>query len=511
MHGLIEAAKRALRIRDRTIADPDRLAHPPEPLPRRRIPRRRSRRDRPPQGRALAGAAGQGDTIWMGAADASGLVVSYIQSLYWEFGSGVVLPRTGVLMQNRGTGFNLRPGSRNRVEPGRLPPHTLNPALAVLRDGRIMAYGTMGGDAQPQIQAALFTRHVLYRQPLDEALDRPRWFIGRTWGSAHGSVTLEGRFDGNLIDRLLSAGHDVEVMPAALCRQHGPCRRGGPASERHAGRRPRSARRRRRGGAIKFAVTLAGPAAQGPPFRRTPCYVAAMIKQLSCVARRRARRPCRDRRTGLRPSACLGDHAQRGDLWPGRDHHRHPSCLDLRRHVLGLRHSGHRQKQRGVFTREELMPLAKTNIESLKDFDYFTDGQVNGKKAEFVDPPAAYYLDFKDQILTLHFTLPLKTPVKAQSLEFEIYDPSYFVDFSFEKDNAVALVGAPAACKLVVARPEQMDAAMAAQAVPAGARPEARSVAVSRRTVRQPHLCEMSLSGAAHGATRARSFRSPRW
>ena len=84
----------------------------------------------------------------MGAADASGLVVSYIQSLYWEFGSGVVLPRTGVLMQNRGTGFNPRAAARaTALEPGRLPPHTLNPALAVLRDGRVMAYGTMGGDA----------------------------------------------------------------------------------------------------------------------------------------------------------------------------------------------------------------------------------------------------------------------------------------------------------------------------------------------------------------------------
>ena len=157
---------------------------------------------------------GPGDTIWMGAADAAGNVVSYIQSLYWEFGSGLVLPRTGVLMQNRGTAFALDPKSRNRLEPARLPPHTLNPALAVLRDGRIMAYGTMGGDAQPQIQAAIFTRHVHFRQPLDVALDRPRWFVGRTWGSAHGNVMLEGRFDGNLIDCLISAGHDVEVIPA---------------------------------------------------------------------------------------------------------------------------------------------------------------------------------------------------------------------------------------------------------------------------------------------------------
>jgi ABC-type uncharacterized transport system substrate-binding protein len=150
--------------------------------------------------------------------------------------------------------------------------------------------------------------------------------------------------------------------------------------------------------------------------------------------------------------------------------------------ITGIRHAwtfddmfsafatqGIESKQRGVFTREELMPLAKTNIESLKDFDYFTIARVNGKKAELTDPPANYYLEYKDQILTLHFTVPFKTPVKAQSVEFDIYDPSFFVDFSFEKDNPVALVGAPAACKLVVARPEQMDAALAAQLSQLGA------------------------------------------
>jgi ABC-type uncharacterized transport system substrate-binding protein len=120
-------------------------------------------------------------------------------------------------------------------------------------------------------------------------------------------------------------------------------------------------------------------------------------------------------------------------------------------------------KQRNVFTREELDPLAKTNVESLKDFDYFTVARINGKKVDFLDPPSGYYLDYKDQILTLHFTLPLKTPMKAQDLQIEISDPSYFVDFSFEKDNAVALVGAPAGCKLQVARPDEMDPAMAAK------------------------------------------------
>jgi len=148
----------------------------------------------------------------MGAADASGLVVSYIQSNYWEFGSGCVLPATGVLMQNRGASFSLDPKSLNALAPGCQPFHTLSPALAVLRDGRVMAYGTMGGDGQPQTQGAVFTRHVLYHVPLADALGRPRWLNGRTWGSPVTSLRLEDGFDGNVIDRLLGAGHDVEVL-----------------------------------------------------------------------------------------------------------------------------------------------------------------------------------------------------------------------------------------------------------------------------------------------------------
>jgi gamma-glutamyltranspeptidase len=148
----------------------------------------------------------------MGSADASGLVVSYIQSLYWEFGSGCVLPATGVLMQNRGASFSLQSGALNPLMPGRLPIHTLNPALAVLKDGRIIAYGCMGGDGQPQTQSALFTRYVTFREPLADAIDRPRWVLGRTWGAARTALRLEPRFDGNLIEMLANAGHEVEVL-----------------------------------------------------------------------------------------------------------------------------------------------------------------------------------------------------------------------------------------------------------------------------------------------------------
>jgi oxamate amidohydrolase len=215
VHGLVEATKRAFRVRDRVVTDPDRLPAPPERfLEPAFLGREAGKIDR--RKAALWPApSGEGDTIWMGAADRDGIAVSYIQSLYWEFGSGCVLPATGVLMQNRGASFSLDPGALNALAPGRLPFHTLNPALASLADGRVIAYGTMGGDGQPQTQAALFSRHVLFGAPLDRAIDAPRWLLGRTWGSPHTNLRMEQRFDGNLTDRMLSAGHDVEVLADA--------------------------------------------------------------------------------------------------------------------------------------------------------------------------------------------------------------------------------------------------------------------------------------------------------
>jgi oxamate amidohydrolase len=212
VHGLVESTKRAFRVRDKFVTDPRRIE---EPLTRfldakfldpeaEKIDRKKAAHW-PQQW-------GEGDTIWMGAADASGLVVSYIQSIFWEFGSGVVLPRTGLLMQNRGASFSLEKNAANPLEPGRLPFHTLNPALAVLKDGRVMAYGTMGGDGQPQTQAMLFSRYALFAQPLDVAIDAPRWLLGKTWGSSHTNLRLESRFDGHLVDRLIDAGHDIEVL-----------------------------------------------------------------------------------------------------------------------------------------------------------------------------------------------------------------------------------------------------------------------------------------------------------
>ncbi|MCW5694319.1 MAG: gamma-glutamyltransferase [Pseudolabrys sp.] len=214
IHGLIEATKRAFLVRDRTIRDPDHVEGPLSRYLEAAFLDGEAAKIDMKKAAPWPDPSARGDTIWMGAADASGLVVSYIQSVYWEFGSGCVLPKTGVLMQNRGASFSLNDRAINALAPGRRPFHTLNPALAVLKDGRVMAYGTMGGEGQPQTQSAIFTRHITYGQPLDRALDAPRWLLGRTWGSSHMNLRLERRFDEKLIDRLMSAKHDVEVLDA---------------------------------------------------------------------------------------------------------------------------------------------------------------------------------------------------------------------------------------------------------------------------------------------------------
>jgi ABC-type uncharacterized transport system substrate-binding protein len=112
-------------------------------------------------------------------------------------------------------------------------------------------------------------------------------------------------------------------------------------------------------------------------------------------------------------------------------------------------------KGKGKFTREELAPLAKVNVESLKEYDYFTYATADGKKAPLTDPAPDYWLDFNDSILTLNFTLPFKEPVKAKELKIEVYDPTIFVDFEWAKKEPVHLIGAPH-CKADVLLPREM-------------------------------------------------------
>jgi len=213
-HALIEATKRAFVHRDRACIDFD---HATEDFDELLSPaslqadaaqidmKRAAPWPFPPD---------KGDTIWMGAIDKDGLAVSYIQSVYWEYGSGMVLPRTGVLMQNRGIAFSLDPASPRLLAPGRRPFHTLNPALAVFSDGRVMSYGSMGGDGQPQFQAQVFTR-IAAGDRLARAVAAPRWLWGKTWGADSVSVKVEEAYDDAIASGLARRGHEIERLPDA--------------------------------------------------------------------------------------------------------------------------------------------------------------------------------------------------------------------------------------------------------------------------------------------------------
>ena len=116
---------------------------------------------------------------------------------------------------------------------------------------------------------------------------------------------------------------------------------------------------------------------------------------------------------------------------------------------------GTESKEKGKYTREELAPLAKVNVESLKEYDYFTVATADGKKIELAEPTSDYWLDYNDSVLTLNFTLPVKTPVKAKELKFDIYDPSIFIDFEFDKTDPGKIVGGNH-CKMDVVYPRAM-------------------------------------------------------
>lgn len=214
IHRLVECTKAAFRVRDYAAVDPNFAPAPASRfLTAASIAKLASGIDLRRAEPWPNVTPNPGDTIWMGAIDAEGRAVSFIQSTYWEFGSGVVLTKTGVNWQNRGASFSLDPVAPNALMPGRKPFHTLNPALARLKDGRVMVYGTMGGDGQPQTQACVYSRYVHHGYGLQDAISAPRWLLGRTWGSHSTTLKLEARFPSMLVKTLKNAGHAVEIAP----------------------------------------------------------------------------------------------------------------------------------------------------------------------------------------------------------------------------------------------------------------------------------------------------------
>jgi len=214
VHVIVEATRLAFEDRDRYLADPAAVPVPvDECLEPARLARRRGLISRRAV-RQPGGTAAGGDTIAIVTADGEGNAACVIQSLYHEFGSGVVAGDTGVLLQNRGVFFSLDPTHPNRLAPGKRPAHTLIPGMYLL-DGRPrFVYGTMGGEGQPQTQAAILTRMLDRGLGPQAAVEAPRWLYGRTWGETSRALRLEERFEADVVESLSARGHEVRVVEA---------------------------------------------------------------------------------------------------------------------------------------------------------------------------------------------------------------------------------------------------------------------------------------------------------
>ena len=212
-HALIEATKEAFADRDKYLSDPDFVKIPLDYLLSPQHGKDQAARIRMDKAaEKLTPLDPKGDTIWLGVVDSEGNAVSLIQSVYHDFGSAIVAGGTGVLLQNRGSFFSLDPTHVNHLEPRKRTFHTLNPAM-LLKDGKpFLVYGTMGGEGQPQTQAAIVTRVVDFGMTPQEAISAPRWLYGRTWGAASNDLKLEGRIPKNVADELHRRGHPVRSV-----------------------------------------------------------------------------------------------------------------------------------------------------------------------------------------------------------------------------------------------------------------------------------------------------------
>ena len=314
VHGLVEATKRAFRVRDRVVTDPARDRRSRPTIPRAEIPRHRSRQDRSPQGREVAGAARRGRHHLDGRRrllrprrllHPVALLGVRLRLRAAEDRRADAEPRRQLLARSEGA---QRAGARAGCRSTRS-----------IRRSRCSRTAASWPTAPWAATASRSRRRwcsramSLFGQPLEQALDAPRWLLGRTWGSTHTNLRMESRFDGNLIDRLMSAGHDVEVLARGLFRHHGPCRRGGAASGRHARRR-----------ATIRAPTAARRGSEPAHKRRVTSqrHHSAALHDMMCAQIHDRASPhfchhVRRRRCdgGAGASACLGDNEERAGLW----------------------------------------------------------------------------------------------------------------------------------------------------------------------------------------------------
>lgn len=209
-HLLVEALKRSFEDRNAFLTDPNFASIPLERLLSKTYAKEMAQSISLQKVQDITTQPIGSDTAHAAVVDEEGNAVSFIQSLYFEFGSGIVAGDTGILMQNRGSFFSLDPNHVNCLEPRKRSFHTLMPAMAFKDDKPYVLYGTQGGEGQPQTQTVIITRMLDYGMNPQQAISEPRFVWGRTWGEATQELKIEGRISKEVTATLQAAGHLVK-------------------------------------------------------------------------------------------------------------------------------------------------------------------------------------------------------------------------------------------------------------------------------------------------------------
>ena len=205
-HLQIEAIKLAFADAQRYIADPDRVPVPTEALLAKAYAAERRALISEQALDPVPGDPLRGGTVYLCTADGDGMMVSLIQSNYMGFGSGIVVPGTGIALQNRGAGFTLQAGHPNQVEPGKRPFHTIIPGFLTHQGTAIGPFGVMGGHMQPQGHVQMIVNTIDYGFNPQASLDAPRWY----WEQGR-AIEVEPGVPGEIVQRLQEQGHVVTV------------------------------------------------------------------------------------------------------------------------------------------------------------------------------------------------------------------------------------------------------------------------------------------------------------
>ena len=205
LHCQIEAMKLAFADAHRYIADPAHMdVSVAQLLAKDYLAERASLIDMKRANSPTFGDLPKGGTVYLSAADSNGMMVSMIQSNYHGFGSGIVIPNTGISLQNRGAGFSLEPGHPNEIAGGKRPFHTIIPAFLTQGDQPLMSFGVMGGPMQPQGHAQMVIRTQDYEQNPQVASDAPRWQVMKNL-----SVALDDGYGDDIRQGLMKRGHVI--------------------------------------------------------------------------------------------------------------------------------------------------------------------------------------------------------------------------------------------------------------------------------------------------------------